>query len=432
MENSKKDETGEEARANETDATEASAADQTEQDVLEHSETSEDVEDVAEAEPEDTVEDETGDEAPAVPEDENLDVEPAEAIEPEEPADAPEEAPMPAAEPIIEEKVVEIRKGGIGGLVLGGIVAAALGAGAAYVVLPRIPGLLPAPADEAQNAAIAALEAKTAALESSLAAASAKSASDVAALGSALDAVKAQDPSDRVAELSKALEAAASRIAALESRPVAGSAPSPETMQAVDAALEQLRAQVSNELTRIEAASKAVAATEQSAHAQAAQAVALAALGRVQSALDAGQPYAADLAPIKAASVAIPPALETHAKQGVPTLAALQEAFPDAARAALSASIDQETPDDTQGKIGAFLRKQLGVRSLEPRAGDDPDAVLSRAEDALRQGDLSATLAQLDTLNGPAAEHMVDWRAMAQVRADAVAALAQLSQDLSE
>ena len=49
-------------------------------------------------------------------------------------------------------------------------------------------------------------------------------------------------------------------------------------------------------------------------------------------------------------------------------------------------------------RMASFLVSQTGARSLEPREGDDADAILSRAEAALRQGDVAgarALVAQL-------------------------------------
>ncbi|MGB0440740.1 MAG: molybdopterin-binding protein, partial [Paracoccaceae bacterium] len=46
--------------------------------------------------------------------------------------------------------------------------------------------------------------------------------------------------------------------------------------------------------------------------------------------------------------------------------------------------------------LGAFLKTQLGARSLEPREGDDPDAVLSRMEAAAREGRFGDVEAEAD------------------------------------
>ena len=60
------------------------------------------------------------------------------------PVPAPEATPTPAlatspAGKPAPERVVEVRRGGLGGMVLGGLIAAGLGAGATYWAIPRLP-----------------------------------------------------------------------------------------------------------------------------------------------------------------------------------------------------------------------------------------------------------------------------------------------------
>lgn len=115
--------------------------------------------------------------------------------------------------------------------------------------------------------------------------------------------------------------------------------------------------------------------------------------------------------------------------QGLPTLAMLQASYPAAARAALAAlppPVDAPLGD----RLVGFLRTQTGARSLAPRDGDDPDAVLSRAEAALRAGNLRLVLDELDLLPEPAASAMAGWRGQAEQRADALDALDALRAEL--
>jgi hypothetical protein len=81
--------------------------------------------------------------------------------------------------------------------------------------------------------------------------------------------------------------------------------------------------------------------------------------------------------------------------------------------------------------VGAFLRAQLGVRSLEPREGDDADAILSRAEAALAEGRLGDALAEIETLPEGARAAMSGWAAEATARRDALAAAEALSAELN-
>jgi hypothetical protein len=77
-------------------------------------------------------------------------------------------------------------------------------------------------------------------------------------------------------------------------------------------------------------------------------------------------------------------------------------------------------------RVANFVRTQVGVRALTPRDGNDPDAILSRAEAALTVGDLAQALAELATLPVPAQDALAAWRAQAQLRLDAQAVLQAL------
>ena len=118
----------------------------------------------------------------------------------------------------------------------------------------------------------------------------------------------------------------------------------------------------------------------------------------------------------------------TDEAQGVPTLTALRDSFPPAAREALALSVKETAGTDTWGRVKAFFQSQSGARSLTPRAGDDPDAVLSRAEAALRTGDLSATLDELKALPEAGQAVMAEWVANAERRLAAVDAANALEQ----
>ena len=56
-----------------------------------------------------------------------------------------------------------------------------------------------------------------------------------------------------------------------------------------------------------------------------------------------------------------------------------------------------------------FLQNQLGMRSVSPRQGNDPDAVLSRAEAAIEAGQVAETLTILTALPPAAHTSMASW-----------------------
>ncbi len=222
------------------------------------------------------------------------------------------------------------------------------------------------------------------------------------------------------------------RLAALESKPMPAGTDS--------AALDQLRtevaaiktngaavmsAQVQADLdAKVQATEAKLTAMEQSAQAQAAATLTRAALGQIAAALDSGAPYPSAIAALAGADIAV--VLTDNATAGLPSLQALQASFPDSARTALEAALRANMGESWSERVGNFLRTQVGVRSLTPRDGPDPDAILSRAEAALTAGDVALALAEMATLPTPAQDALSAWRVRAQLRLDAQAALAAL------
>jgi hypothetical protein len=112
--------------------------------------------------------------------------------------------------------------------------------------------------------------------------------------------------------------------------------------------------------------------------------------------------------------------LAANAATGLAPKADLTEDFDVLARDALSAA---RAAGPTEEGLGGFARSLLQARSLEPREGDDPDAVLSRIAAAVRTGDLKTALTEIEALPPEAAAALSDWSAQAQTRVDAEAAL---------
>lgn len=79
------------------------------------------------------------------------------------------------------------------------------------------------------------------------------------------------------------------------------------------------------------------------------------------------------------------------------------------------------------GVIGDFLRVQTGARSVEPREGDDPDAVLSRADAAVKAGDIKGALGLIATLPQAGQDAMSGWTGKAAVWVQAKDALTALA-----
>jgi hypothetical protein len=173
-----------------------------------------------------------------------------------------------------------------------------------------------------------------------------------------------------------------------------------------------------------QAAAEAAAAAHKALRAERAQAVV-----DIQSALDSGEGFDNILALLD--GVEVPAALTTVAADGVATQVDLQDAYTLAARNALAAARKETAGDDMSGKVSSFVQTQLGLRSLAPADGDDPDAVLSRAEAAARSGALTDAVTELSALPEGGQSAMADWVAQATARAQALAAADELAASLA-
>jgi hypothetical protein len=149
-------------------------------------------------------------------------------------------------------------------------------------------------------------------------------------------------------------------------------------------------------------------------------------LALVRAAVASGQPFAEPVQRLADSGVAVPEALEAAAESGVATMAALRDRFPDAAHAAIRASIMASAGEGVMARSRAFLEAQVASRSLTPQQGTNPDAVLSRMEERLRNDDLAGALAEAGNLPSEAAAAMADWLEAARRRAAAVEAVARL------
>ncbi len=335
-------------------------------------------------------------------------------------------------------------------LFLGGIVAAGIGFGLAQVV----PGGWTIAGTDALQARIAAQETALQTLTADLAAARAEVAAIPAPVAPDLSGVEGRlavldaaladlaarpappDPTARIAGIEQ-------RIATLESLPPGTGGADPAAMAALLREVSQLRAEVQAQqagqdriAADLQAAADAARASVAAAEAEAArltaeaeaaaqQALLRAAAGRVVAALENGTAFAQPLQDLAAGGVTVPEAL-TAAADGLPTLVALQDAFADPARAALEASLRADMGEGAMDRLATFLRSTTGARSLTPREGADPDAVLSRAEGHLRAGDIAASLAELAALPEPGQAAMADWVATATRRLAAEQAAAAL------
>lgn len=343
------------------------------------------------------------------------------------PEAAPVSEPARTAEkPHVAEKPEARRSGGFFPALLGGLIAAAIGFGAAYMLQQQ--------GNTNTAAQIEELSSRQAQQGEAL-----ESLRSTVETGPDLSGVDTQvsDLGARIDELSSRLDVmagdmdtATGRIDALEKRPITDTV-SQEAIAAYEAELERLKQAMADQRTEVEALVEDARQMESDANVTAQATLRRAALTRILSALETGAPYAAALADLQAAGQEVPEPLAANAESGVPSLADLRSGYPDAAREALQ--VARSSSSDSAGRsIGNFLRDHLGARSLEPRDGTDADAVLSRAEDALRTGRLGDALAELETLPDEARAELADWTREAETRRAAVAAAEDLNAALSQ
>jgi hypothetical protein len=334
--------------------------------------------------------------------------------------------PEPQADPAPETNAQQTQSAGAGflPLLLGGVVAGAIGYGVA-TYFPMNDGSVDVSVQmQAQADQLAALEAKLA---------------DIPAVD--LSGVEAQIASvgDQAAALSGAIDTnfadLDARLTEVEKRPGADGTLSDTALAAYQRELEQLRADleiqqatvmstVAQAETDLAAARAEAEALEQEALASAEAAASRAALNRVSTAIETGAPFADALGDLGGD---LPAALSSAAENGVATTAELTSDFPAAARAALAAARAEGVSDESGG-LGGFLRNQFDVRSTAPQEGSSPDAVLSRAEAAIKEGRVADALAEIEALPEVARAEMTDWTAQATERADVLDAVATLSE----
>lgn len=357
--------------------------------------------------------------------------------EPERHRDEPEETEAaPAPVPVVQEKVIE-RRGGFFPTLIGGIVAAALGYGAAAYTGGTWPFDARDGSDfEAETrGALADQSSRLEALSGRIEEVSGQVSDidlssfegSIGDLGGTLETVTGD-----IDTLKQTVSDLDGRIAALEKRPVA-EAVSPEAIAAYERELEEVREAIQTQRVEVEKMTQDALEAEANAEEQAGIAQARSALSDVNAALVSGEPYSAELDVLETNGISVPEALSAPAADGVSTMAALTEAFPPLARDALAASRRAEAEGESGGaRLTTFLANQLGARSVEPKDGAGTDAVLSRAEAALRGGDLGTALSELETLPEEAAAELSGWLDQARTRQEALAAADQVAQELNK
>ena len=348
---------------------------------------------------------------------------------------------VPASAPAPSQKVT-VKKTGFWPVVFGGVVAAGLGSAATIWALPHLPpAWLPEQPDTQVAATVPDVDVDAIRSEA-VAAAQAATAEQIDALRSELAAQVEQggqtqqaapqaapgaSPED-LAAMRQQVEQQAARIEELTARPqidpelaarvqaLAGQADTLE--QQLQTAAQAAQAQIN--AAQAEAQQLQDAAAESTRRAEA-----VAAIAALQAALDRGVTPEEARQTLEGAGLEAPEALT----RPVPSLDSLQASFPEAARAALRTSFRQDSAAGNGSLFGNFIRAQTGARSVEPREGTDPDAILSRADAAVEEGRIGEAVTEIEALPEPGktATAMAEWLAGATAYRDAQAALSDLS-----
>lgn len=344
---------------------------------------------------------------------------------------APEDVPVDTEEMAVSEDISEVQataesqKSRSGGLIVGLLLGGALTALGIYLFQSQY---------SQQETALAQLENRLAALET-----------ENSALKSEVDALRDADfrggldtLGATLSETETRMEGIDGRLTAIETGVVQFTEADGEALTATQAQLAALQNLIAEQEAQIEEhAARAAAQLEQTrTEAQALEAgsveaaraaTARAAIAEIRAQIEAGAPYPDQLAELEGAIGPAPAGLSATAAEGAPTLATLLEVFPPAAKEAISAARDAGVSGEDTSRFGAFLRDQFDIRSTQAREGSDVDAVLSRAEAALRENRVSDAVSEAETLPDVAKSAMAEWLTLATSRRDALMALETLT-----
>ncbi|MEO6299232.1 MAG: hypothetical protein ABIV25_06010 [Paracoccaceae bacterium] len=327
---------------------------------------------------------------------------------------------------------VKPRRNSIIGPVFGGILAALIGFGVAQLV----PNGWPIADTSALEAKVAAQDSETKALATKIADLAKTPPPTDKSLADRLTAIEStlSTPAVDTTNLDQRLTALEQRLTAIEALPSDGTSASPAAIAQLQSDIAALKSGGSNDAlqkasdaidAKLADADTKLAAITSRADATVKSAATHSAIRQIAAALDSGAPFGTALTDL--ADAKLPPILIDNAKTGLPSQQSLIATFPDAARAALDTSLRADVGQGWTDRVSAFLRNQTGARSLTPHEGTDPDAILSRAEAALRAGDLGTVLTELASLPPEGQAAMADWTAQCTKRQDAILAVQSLS-----
>jgi hypothetical protein len=224
---------------------------------------------------------------------------------------------------------------------------------------------------------------------------------------------RSDDIATSAREARQRAEAAAAALAAIERGEL-------ETLASRVAAVERAARSAEAELAK-----RSVAATRDQ---EVRLAVAAAAL---QTAVEGGEPFAAELAAAKALSAAPEPlaALDGLAPSGVPAAEALARELSSLIPALSAAAGGAPRNGGILDRLQANAEKLVRIRPLEEVPGSDPAAIVARIEVKAIRADLVGALAELSQLPASVRAPAEPWIKKAQARVAAIAASRRAAAD---
>ena len=320
---------------------------------------------------------------------------------------------------------------GVVPLLVAGFICAGLGFGAAILSQPSNP-IWPVHPDVAQfrdeaTGQITGIDKRLNALERRVTDADQRAVGDV--FQSDLDALTA-GYDQQFLGIASQLENFDKRLAALEKSTIESAIPDELVTQYQDE-VKRLKETLEAQRKSLQKFMSETAQTANEVTQRAKDTVARGILAQIRAAIEAGGPFDTAIKEFdEQVGQALPNQLRSFAEQGVQTYQELRDSFAEAARSALNAARDELDESEGVTGIGNYLRKKFQARSVTPKTGDDADAVLSRAEQALRENDLNGALNELDALPDAARHQMQPWIDQARARQDALEKLDILSQEI--
>ena len=150
-------------------------------------------------------------------------------------------------------------------------------------------------------------------------------------------------------------------------------------------------------------------------------------LNKINASVELGLGYQKDLEDLNnITDVSNFAAVWDNAEKGVVSLSFLKNGFPANARLALKVSRQEEGLSGGGSALFSFLKLQMGIRSLTPQKGNSADAILSRAQAAVSNGELRVALKEIGNLPEVGQIALQGWSTVAEARVRVIEELSEI------